>query len=50
MAVNRASRRVMEKLGMTHTRTDVLEFAEPIPGAEHGEVHYELLRADWTGR
>ena len=50
MAVNRGSRRVMEKLGMKHARTTFPGFPAPIPGAEQGEVWYELLRADWNGR
>jgi RimJ/RimL family protein N-acetyltransferase len=44
MAVNTASRRVMEKLGMRHARTEVREWDEPIPGWEQGEVVYELTR------
>lgn len=48
MAVNRASRRVMEKLGMTHTRTEHVDLPEPIPGSEEGEVWYEVTRAQWT--
>jgi RimJ/RimL family protein N-acetyltransferase len=47
MAVNGGSRRVMEKIGMKHTRTDFLEFPDPIPGTEHGEVTYELTRSEW---
>lgn len=50
MAVNLASRRVMEKLGMTHTRTDFAEWSDPIPDSEQGEVWYELKRAEWMGR
>jgi RimJ/RimL family protein N-acetyltransferase len=42
MAVNTASRRVMEKLGMEHVDTRVGEWDEPIPGWEQGEVVYEL--------
>ena len=44
MAVNAASRRVLEKLGMTHVRSWTEKWEEPIPGAEHGEVGYELRR------
>jgi RimJ/RimL family protein N-acetyltransferase len=44
MAVNLASRRVMEKIGMIHTRTDFAAWADPIPGSEQGEVWYELRR------
>jgi RimJ/RimL family protein N-acetyltransferase len=46
MAVNTRSRRVMDRLGMTHLRTDVGDWDDPIPGGEHGEVVYELVRPD----
>ena len=49
MAVNQGSRRVMEKIGMKHTRTDFLDFPDPIPGTEHGEVMYELSHSEWLG-
>lgn len=48
MVVNHASRRVMEKLGMTPIRTDFVDWSPPIPGGEKGEVWYELTRADWN--
>jgi len=44
MTVNHGSRRVMEKIGMTHTRTVPYDF-DPFPGSEHGEVWYEVTRA-----
>jgi RimJ/RimL family protein N-acetyltransferase len=47
MAVNHASRRVMEKIGMNHVRTVAVDFPDPIPGSEHGEVWYELMRSGW---
>lgn len=47
MAVNTASRRVMEKAGLRYVRTFHLEWDDPIEGTEHGEVEYELRRADW---
>jgi RimJ/RimL family protein N-acetyltransferase len=50
MAVNQASRRVMEKVGLRHVRTEFVEWADAIPGSEHGEVWYEATRADWTAR
>lgn len=50
MTVNRASRRVMEKIGMVYDRTVLEEWAEPIPGSEEGEVWYSLTRAAWDGR
>jgi RimJ/RimL family protein N-acetyltransferase len=49
MAVNHASRRVMEKIGMNYTRTVHLDWPETIPGSEHGDVWYELTRAEWNG-
>jgi len=42
MAVNARSRRVMDRLGMTHVRTEVRTWDDPIPGWEQGEVVYEL--------
>ena len=47
MAVNHPSRRVMEKLGMTYSRTIAVDWPDPIPGSEDGEVWYELTRAGW---
>jgi RimJ/RimL family protein N-acetyltransferase len=49
MAVNTGSRRVMEKSGLRYVRTFHLEFDDPIPGTEHGEVEYEILRHEWDG-
>ncbi|MGH3716929.1 MAG: GNAT family N-acetyltransferase [Micromonosporaceae bacterium] len=48
MFVNTRSRRVMEKTGLRHVRTFHQEWDEPLPGTEHGEVEYELTRADWA--
>jgi RimJ/RimL family protein N-acetyltransferase len=47
MAVNTRSRRVMESAGLGYLRTFHLQWDDPIPGTEHGEVEYELLREDW---
>jgi RimJ/RimL family protein N-acetyltransferase len=49
MAVNTRSRRVMEKCGLTYLRTFFPHFDDPIPGTEHGEVEYELLKENWSG-
>jgi RimJ/RimL family protein N-acetyltransferase len=49
MAVNTRSRAVMERCGMQHTRTFHLEWDDPLPGTEHGEVEYEITREDWDG-
>lgn len=50
MTVNVASRGVMRKLGMTHVRTEVREWDDPLPGAEAGEAVYALSRLDWARR
>jgi RimJ/RimL family protein N-acetyltransferase len=47
MAVNQASRRVMEKSGLQYLRTFHQEWPDALPGAEHGEVEYALTRAEW---
>lgn len=49
MAVNLASRGVMERVGMIHLRTFHVHFDDPLPGTEQGEVEYELLRSMGTG-
>lgn len=47
MAVNLASRRVLEKAGLTHVRTYFEDWSDPIEGSELGEVEYELRFEDW---
>jgi RimJ/RimL family protein N-acetyltransferase len=47
MAVNQRSRSVMERCGMRHVRTFHVEFDDPLPGTEHGEVEYELVLDEW---
>jgi RimJ/RimL family protein N-acetyltransferase len=49
MTVNTASRRVMEKCGLTLVRTTAYEGpdADVIDGAEHGEVEYALTKPEW---
>jgi RimJ/RimL family protein N-acetyltransferase len=47
MAVNAASRRVLEKAGLRNVRTFHLEWDDPLEGTEEGEVEYELRRGDW---
>ena len=47
MAVNIASRRVMEKAGLTLERTFHRSWPNPIEGAEQGEVEYAFTKADW---
>jgi RimJ/RimL family protein N-acetyltransferase len=48
MAVNAASRHVLEKAGLRYVRTWFGEWDEPIAGAEQGEVDY-VLEADQDG-
>lgn len=48
MAVNVASRATMAAVGMTHVRTFHQDWAEPISGAEHGEVEYAITREVWS--
>lgn len=50
MAVNHASRRVLEKVGLNYARTVPVDWPDPFPGCEHGEVWYELLRSRWNAR
>src|SRR5262245_10810371 len=46
MAVNVASRRVLEKAGLHYVRTLHLRWEKPIPGTERGEVEYEICRPE----
>ena len=50
LTVNIASRRVMEKCGLTLVRTTPYQGADAIEGAEHGEVEYALTRSEWQAR
>jgi RimJ/RimL family protein N-acetyltransferase len=47
MAVNAASRGVMTAAGLSYVRTYFPDWEEPLPGADQGEVEYELTLADW---
>jgi RimJ/RimL family protein N-acetyltransferase len=47
MAVNAASRGVMTAVGMSYVSTFFGEWEDPLPGAEEGEVEYELTRDAW---
>jgi RimJ/RimL family protein N-acetyltransferase len=47
MAVNRPSRRVLEKTGFTHMRTVYPGWRNPLPGSELGEVEYEITCDEW---
>ena len=44
MTVNHASRRVLEKIGLTYVRTVHVDWPDRFPGVEEGEVQYELSR------
>ncbi|MFF5178772.1 GNAT family N-acetyltransferase [Micromonospora sp. NPDC000316] len=48
MSVNDRSRRVLAKAGLRYVRTFHLEWDDPIPGTEHGEVEYELSAREWA--
>ncbi|MFD7644733.1 GNAT family N-acetyltransferase [Kitasatospora sp. NPDC059795] len=50
MAVNSASRRVLERAGLRHVRTFFEDWPDPIPGSEHGDVVHELTRTEWAAR
>lgn len=50
MAVNLASRRVMEKAGLAYVRTFHPTWEDPLPGSQAGEVEYALTCADWLAR
>jgi RimJ/RimL family protein N-acetyltransferase len=47
MAVNTRSRRVLEKAGLRYLRTVYLDWPDPLPGNEYGDVEYQLYRDDW---
>ena len=47
MAVNEASRGVMTAVGMSYVRTYFPDWDEPLAGAEHGEVEYEITLDEW---
>lgn len=50
MAVNTASRATMATLGLDHVRTFHLDFEEPLPGSELGEVEYAVTDQQWLAR
>jgi RimJ/RimL family protein N-acetyltransferase len=50
MAVNHASRRVLEKMGLTHMRTVYPYWRDPLPGSEFGEAEYEITRDEWEAK
>lgn len=44
MAVNTASRATMATIGMRYVRTFHMEWDEPLPGSDLGEVEYAITR------
>lgn len=50
MAVNLASRRVLEKCGLSLVRTSPYGGPDVIEGSEQGEVEYALTRPQWEAR
>lgn len=50
MAVNHASRRVLQRAGLTHMRTAYPYWRDPLPGSEFGEVEYEITRDKWEAK
>lgn len=47
MAVNVRSRAVMERCGLELVRMFHMEWEDPPPGTEEGEVEYEITRGTW---
>jgi RimJ/RimL family protein N-acetyltransferase len=47
MAVNTASRAVVERIGLTYVRTFPSSTTAPVEGAEEGEVEYEMTPEQW---
>lgn len=50
MAVNAASRGVMESVGLRYVRTYFPTWDDPLPGAELGEVEYDMTAEAWRAR
>lgn len=50
MAVNTASRRVMEKAGMRLVRTFHMDWPVRIAGDEEGDVEYAITRDEWEAQ
>jgi RimJ/RimL family protein N-acetyltransferase len=50
LAVHGASRRVMEKAGLSLARSFSRPWPDPVAGDEHEVVQYALTRADWERR
>jgi len=48
MSVNVASRRVLEKAGLNLAGTLLIDWPDPLDGAEHGDVIYATNRQAWS--
>ncbi len=48
MAVNAGSQAVMRSIGMRYVRTFFPSWDDPLPGADSGEVEYEMTREMWA--
>lgn len=48
MAVNAASRATMASVGLRYVRTVHLDFDDPLPGTEKGEVEYAITYDEWA--
>jgi len=48
MAVNEVSRATMQAVGLSYVRTFHVEFDEPLPGSDQGEVEYAITRERWA--
>jgi RimJ/RimL family protein N-acetyltransferase len=47
LAVNTASRAVMERVGLTYVRTFPTSMTAPAEGVDEGEVEFEMTREQW---
>jgi RimJ/RimL family protein N-acetyltransferase len=50
LAVNAASRAVMERVGLSYVRTFPGSVTVPVAGVEEGEVEYEITTEQWARR
>jgi RimJ/RimL family protein N-acetyltransferase len=50
LTVNAASRRVLEKCGLTLVRTTAYDWSYVIEGSERGQVEYALTKPEWEAR
>lgn len=47
MTVNTASRETMASVGMQHVRTFHMDWVDPLPDSDLGEVEYAITREQW---